>query len=212
MLLYIALMRRQRVGPMLRPQLSHLQTDAQEEPRMKLKILTIGLVAAVLLPAAAFADTATPSDKANGARACQALRTGLGEPTFNVTYGTTADKSNAFGKCVSLWTRAEHQNRHEAEAACKAEQADAGFSAAHGGKTFDQFYGIGKKGANALQRCLQAKRQAASLVERQATVNAARSCKAERTSLGSTAFVAKYGVKANAFGKCVTKLAQAQQG
>lgn len=179
---------------------------------MKLRILTIGLVAAVLLPAAALADPTAPSDKANGARACQALRTSLGEATFKSTYGTNADKSNAFGQCVSKWTRAEHQNRHEAETACKAEQVDAGFAAAHGGKTFDQFYGIGKKGANALQRCIQAKRQAASRAERQAAVNAARSCKAERKTLGSTAFVAKYGTNANAFGKCVSKLAHAQQG
>jgi hypothetical protein len=179
---------------------------------MKLRILTIGLVAAVLLPAAALADTVTPGDKANGARACQALRVSLTEATFNATYGTNADKSNAFGKCVSKWTRAEHQNRNEAEAACKAEQADTGFAAAHGGKTFDQFYGIGKKGANALQHCVQLKRRAASVAEQQATVNAARSCKAERKSLGTDAFVAKYGTKANAFGKCVSKLAQASQG
>ncbi len=179
---------------------------------MKLRILTIGLVAAVLLPAAAFADAATASDKANGARACQALRTSLGEATFNSSYGTNADKSNAFGKCVSKWTRLEHQNRNEAEAACKAEQADAGFAAAHGDKTFDQFYGSGKKGANALLRCVQSKRHAASVVDRQATVNAARSCKAERKELGTTAFVAKYGTKANAFGKCVSTLAHAHHG
>jgi hypothetical protein len=179
---------------------------------MKLKFLTIGLVAVVLVPAAALADTVTPADKANGARTCQALRTSLTEATFKATYGTNADKSNAFGKCVSKWTRAEHQNRLEAEAACKAEQADAGFAAAHGGKTFDQFYGAGKKAANALQHCVQLKRQAASVAERQATVNAARSCKAERKSLGTEAFVSKYGTKANAFGKCVSKLAQAQQG
>jgi hypothetical protein len=176
---------------------------------MKLRILTIGLVAAVLLPAAALADPAAPSDKTNGARACQALRTSLGEATFKSTYGTNTDKSNAFGQCVSKWTRAEHQNKHAAETACKAEQADAGFAAAHGGKTFDQVYGIVKKGANALQRCIQAKRQAASAAERQATLNAARSCKAERKTLGSAAFVAKYGGKPNAFGKCVSKLAQA---
>ena len=106
---------------------------------MKLRILIIGLVAAVLLPAAAFADAATASDKANGARACKALRTSLGEATFNSAYATNADKSNAFGKCVSKWTRSEHQNRLEAITACQAEQADAGFAAAHGDKTFAQF-------------------------------------------------------------------------
>ena len=85
------------------------------------------------------------------------MKTSLGATTFASTYRTNADKSNAFGKCVSRWTQAEHKNRLAAETACKAEQADAGFAAAHGGKTFDQFYGTGKKGANALNRCIQDK-------------------------------------------------------
>jgi hypothetical protein len=179
---------------------------------MKLKLLTVCLAAAALLPAAALADTATSADKANGARACQALKTSLTEATFKSTYGTNADKSNAMGKCVSAWTRAEHQNRHEAEAACKAEQADAGFAAAHGGKSFQQFYGVGKQGANALQRCVQAKRAAASEADQNAVENAARKCKAERKSMGDAPFKAKYAPtgSANAFGKCVSKLATAK--
>jgi hypothetical protein len=179
---------------------------------MKLKLLTVCLAAAALLPAAALADTATSADKANGARACQALKTSLTDATFKSTYGTNADKSNAMGKCVSAWTRAEHQNRHEAEAACKAEQADAGFAAAHGGKSFQQFYGVGKQGANALQRCVQAKRAAASEADQNAVENAARKCKAERKSMGDAPFKAKYAPtgSANAFGKCVSKLATAK--
>ena len=43
-------------------------------------------------------------------------------------------------------------------------------------------------------------------------MNAARSCKAESKELDTTAFVAKYGTKANAFGKCVSTLARAQHG
>lgn len=181
---------------------------------MKLKTLLVAIAVAAVLPMAALADPAAPSDKANGARACQALKTSLGEATFKATYGTNADKSNAMGQCVSKWARGEHQNRHESETACKAEQADAGFAAAHGGKSFDQFYGVGKQDANAMQRCIQSKRQAASVEDRQATTNAAKKCKAERTTLGDAAFTAKYGTnesKSNAFGKCVSKLAQAQQ-
>lgn len=180
---------------------------------MKLKSIMVAIAAAAVLPVAAMADPAAPSDKANGARTCQALKTSLGATTFNATYGTNADKSNAMGKCVSAWTRAEHQNGHEAVTACKAEQADAGFAAAHGGKTFAEFYGVGKQNANALQRCVQSKRQSASAEDRKATVNAARQCKAERKADGA-AFKAKYGTnadKSNAFGKCVSKLAQAQQ-
>jgi hypothetical protein len=174
---------------------------------MKLKTMIVAMAVAVVLPVAAHADPATSADKANGARACNALKTSMGAAAFSSTYAT-------FGKCVSAWTRAEHQNRHEASAACTAEQADAGFAAAHDGKTFAQYYGVGKRGANALNRCTQAKLKAASAAERQATAKAAKQCKAERGSLGAEAFRAKYGAgaeKANAFGKCVSKLARAQQ-
>lgn len=182
---------------------------------MKVKVLLAALAIAAILPVAALADGATQSDKANGSRSCQALKTSLGDATFASTYGTNADKSNAFGKCVVKWTQAEHQNRVAAQAACKAEQADAGFAAAHGGKTFAQFYGIGKNGAGAMAKCIASKRVSASAEERQDVVKAAKSCKAERTGMGAAAFKAKYGTgesKANAFGKCVAKLAQAQQG
>ena len=181
---------------------------------MKLKALVAALAIAAILPVAALADDASPSDKANGARSCQALKTSLGATTFASTYGTNADKSNAFGKCVSKWSQAEHQNRHAAAAACKAEQADANFAAQHAGKSFDQFYGSGKKGANAMSRCLQAKRAAESAADKQAVVNAARACKTERKAMGADPFKAKYGTgadKSNAFGKCVAKLAAAKQ-
>jgi hypothetical protein len=182
---------------------------------VKLKTLIAACLAAAALPAAALADPAESSDKANGARVCQALKTSLGEATFKATYGTNADRSNAMGKCVSAWTQAAHQNRHAAETACAAEQADPNFAASHGGKTFAQFYGVGKKGANALQRCIQAKLHAATSAQQQATIKAAKACKTERTTLGDAAFKAKYGTnanKSNAFGKCVSKLAKAQNG
>lgn len=181
---------------------------------MKLKALIAALAIAAILPVAAFADDASLSDKSNGARSCQALKATLGAATFTSTYGTNADKSNAVGKCVSKWTQAEHQNRHEATTACKAEQADAGFAAAHDGKSFAQVYGSGKNGVNALNRCIQSKRVTESAEDKAAVANAARTCKAERKSLGVDAFKAKYGTnadKSNAFGKCVSKLAAAKQ-
>ena len=150
---------------------------------MKLKAIVVALVAAAVVPAAAFADEPSGQDKANAARSCVALRTSMGAATFTATYKT-------FGACASAWTRAEHQNRHEALTACKA---------AHPGAR-----------AGVIQKCVQAKLREARLAERQATVNAARSCKAERTSMGAPAFATKYGGAANAFGKCVSKLAQAQ--
>ena len=180
---------------------------------MKLKALMAALAVAMILPVAASADTVSAADKANGARACQALKTSLGA-SFAATYGTNADKSNAFGKCVAKWTQTEHQNRNAAEQSCAAEQADAAFASSHGGKSFAQFYGVGKKGTNALNRCVQAKQDAARAAAKAAVVKASRSCRAERGSMGATAFKAKYGTnadKSNAFGKCVSKLAAAKQ-
>src|SRR5215213_8250776 len=149
---------------------------------MKLRALTMFAVAAIVTAisaGAALADPATPADKANGARVCQTLRdTTLGAALFKATYGTNADKSNAFGVCVSRWTRTAHQNRNAAETACAAEQADANFAATHGGKTFAQFYGRGPHGAGAMQRCINSKRQAATAAAVNATENAARKCAA----------------------------------
>jgi hypothetical protein len=51
--------------------------------------------------------------------------------------------------------------------------------------------------------------QAETAAEQAATIKAAKACKAERTAMGATAFKTKYGGKANAFGKCVAKLARA---
>ena len=179
---------------------------------MKLKTLLAAAVVAVAVPVAAAADPGDAADKANGARVCQGLKTSLGEALFKTTYGTNADKSNAMGKCVAAWTKAEHQKRHASETACKAEQADPNFATTHDGKTFAQFYGVGKKGVNALQRCIQAKQAAARAAARLATVKAAKACRAER-ALGAAAFTAKYGTnadKSNAFGRCVSKLAAAK--
>ncbi len=150
---------------------------------MKLKTLIVAFAVAAVLPMAALADPAAPSDKANGARACQALKTSLGEATFKTTYGTNADKSNAMGQCVSKWTRGEHQNRHEASTACTAEQADANFAATHGGKTFAQFYGTTnanvKGNGNAFGKCVAQKASTKTAAQQTVEVKAAKTCRTD---------------------------------
>jgi hypothetical protein len=176
-------------------------------------MLFAALLAALIMPAAAFSEDAAGQDRVNAARACSALRTSMGLDLFRQTYGTAAsNRRNAFGKCVSQWTHAEQKNRQSARAQCAAEQADANFAAAHDGKSFAQFYGTGK-GANAFGRCVSGKAKSASAEDRQDTLNAARQCKSERKTLGVPDFRAKYGKNANdrnAFGKCVSALAKAQ--
>jgi hypothetical protein len=180
---------------------------------VKAKFLIAALLAALVVPAISIAAGPTGQDRENAARGCKALRALMGDAIFKQTYGTVqSNRRNAFGKCVSQLARSEKLNRQAAQTACEAEKADPNFAATHGGKTFDQFYGNGPNGANALKRCISLKTRAAAAEARSDTLNAAKQCKAER-ALDAPAFRAKYGKNANdrnAFGKCVSALAKAQ--
>jgi len=182
---------------------------------MKGRFLIAALLAALVVPAISLAEGPTGQDRENAARTCKVLRASLGDAIFKQTYGTIqSNRRNAFGKCVSQWARSEKLNRQAAQTACEAEKADPNFAATHGGKTFDQFYGNGPNGANALKRCISLKTRAAAAEARSDTLQAAKQCKAER-ALDAPAFRAKYGKNANdrnAFGKCVSALAKAQNG
>jgi hypothetical protein len=179
---------------------------------VKRRVLIAVLLGSLVAPSAAFASHG--QDRENAARACKALRASMGVTTFNQTYGTAqTNRRNAFGRCVSQWTRTEHQNHVSARAACEAERNDANFAATHGGKTFQQFYGTGPTGRNAFGRCVSSKARAASAEQRQNVVSAAQQCKAERRAMGTTVFRTTYGKNANdrnAFGKCVSTHAKAQ--
>jgi hypothetical protein len=89
---------------------------------------------------------------------------------------------------------------------CKAERA-------LGLEAFKTKYGTNANKANAFGKCVSGQAKKAEEAEAaEATENAAKKCKAER-ALGLEAFKNKYGTnanKANAFGKCVSKLAKAQ--
>lgn len=178
------------------------------------RLLTAALLAALVVPVAGFAADPPGQDRTNAARACKGLRASMGLALFRQTYGTAAsNRRNAFGRCVSQWTRTERLSRQSARSACEAERNDPNFAAAHDGKSFEEHYGTGPRGANAFGRCVSSKAKTASAEDRSDTLNAARRCKAERQRLGVTAFRMEYGRNANdrnAFGKCVSKLAKEQ--
>src|SRR5216117_734738 len=178
---------------------------------MKTKILIAASLAALVVPAASFGSGPTGQDRENGARACRALRATLGPDLFRMSYGTVqSNRRDATGRCVSLWAHASHQARVSARAACSAEQADPNFAANHNGMSFAEFYGTGPQHRNAFGKCVSSKAKASLEQQKSATQNAARSCKAERSSMEGAAFRAKYGKNANdrnAFGKCVSQLA-----
>ena len=165
----------------------------------KLTTSLIAALALVALPAAAFAEAA-PEQK-SAAQLCQEQKKAMGDVAFKALYGTNANKSNAFGKCVSKQNAQADKSHANAAKACADERKTLGEQA------FRDKYGKDNK-ANAFGKCVSAKAQAEIAAQQAATIKAAKACKAERKTLGDAAFKAQYGTnanKANAFGKCVSK-------
>ncbi len=171
------------------------------------RTLIVTFAVAILATPAAFANqTAAGLTKANAARDCAALKAKMGATAFASAYAT-------LGACVSSFTAVEQQNSASAEQLCRTEMGDATFSLSHNGKTFDQFYGTGKKQTNAFGNCVSLKAKNSSTAAQQAIQNPSRTCRAARTAMGAAAFGFLYGTNANhsnAFGKCVSKVARAQ--
>ena len=185
---------------------------------MRKLLITTAVLGAALAPAAASAADPVPADFKNAAKYCKALKAASG-PSFASMFGT---KKNAYGKCVSSTAKKQAAEDEKQESAaktnaakeCKAERDDAGFAAAHGGKTFEQFYGTNKNGKNAYGKCVSTKAKAMKAeaddedsAEQKDRVNAAKSCKAAKKQ-DPDAFADKYGSKRNAFGKCVSRTAK----
>jgi hypothetical protein len=198
-------------------------------------VCAAGMVAAVT--GTAIADTPTSTETSNAAKYCKALRTSSGSPeafaeAVKVVVGAKkVTVKNAYGKCVSKQAKNnakdDKQARTNAAKDCKAEraQSDADFGASHGGKTFAQQYGTGKKGKNAYGNCVSLKahqnKQAAAQKNKD-ELNAAKQCKAEKAqsdadfgaSHGGKTFAQQYGSNQNgknAFGRCVSSKAKAQE-
>jgi hypothetical protein len=179
-----------------------------------LTTLTLMGVLAVSVPALADDSSTAPATTPSASQQCRTERTGMGTDLFRQTYGTNKNKRNAFGKCVSKRANATDaastEAKQNASQECKTEEAadPAAFAAK---------YGTGKKGANAHGKCVSQKAKAETTAtvkdEVKAETNAAKTCKTERKA-DPQAFADKYGTnqnKRNAFGKCVSKTAKAQQ-
>lgn len=141
-------------------------------------------VSASVQASAAAENQATP----NPAQTCRAARTAMGVAAFDQLYGTNANKSNAFGKCVSKTARAQTSNEVNAASQCRSDSSVTSSTA-----------------PNAFGKCVAAKSQAASAQQEQATANAAKACYTELKSTGASAFKAKY----KTFGRCVSQHAKA---
>lgn len=133
---------------------------------------------------------------------------------FKATYGTNRNKSNAFGKCVSHRTSQDTSDQSSAQSnaakQCKTEQSSDPAA-------FKSKYGSGKNGSNAYGKCVSQTAGAMSQKDESTQVSdedsAAKQCRSEQSQDGG-AFKAKYGTnrnKSNAFGKCVSEKARAQE-
>ena len=165
--------------------------------------VTLAIAAVAVLAVAAFASN---GNQMNPAQACKAQRTAMGEQAFKLLYGTNANRSNAFGKCVSKQAKLQEQNELNASQTCRAERETLGEAA------FAAKYGKNQNDKNAFGKCVSQTAKASQATQQQKTIKAAKACKAERQTLGAEAFRTKYGTnrnKANAFGKCVSKLVRA---
>jgi hypothetical protein len=164
-------------------------------------ITTVSILVAAAIVVAGDA-VAQNGNQMNPAKTCTAQRTAMGEQAFKQLYGTNANRSNAFGKCVSKQARMQEANELNASQTCRAERETLGEAA------FAAKYGKNKNDKNAFGKCVSQHAQTAQAAQQQATIKAAKACKAERGTLGAEAFKNKYGTnrnKANAFGKCVSK-------
>jgi hypothetical protein len=184
---------------------------------MKITLTSLSLVGAIALSAPALANDSaadTAASAASPAQQCRTERSKLGAELFRSTYGTNKNKRNAFGKCVSARARATEDAAANAKTNASKECTAAETADPTG---FAKQYGTGKNGANAHGKCVsqKAKAKTAATVAAQvaADVSAAKTCKALRKA-DPDGFAATYGTnknKRNAFGKCVSKLAKAQQ-
>ena len=175
---------------------------------------TLAATGLLALAVPVLADDTTPSQTPTAEQQCRTERTQMGTTTFRQTYGTNHNRSNAFGKCVSKRTTATENNAAEAHTnasqQCRTEQtADPA--------AFQTKYGTNGNGNNAFGKCVSTKAKTltneATKEDVAADVSAAKACRTERTA-DPAAFKAKYGTnhnKSNAFGKCVSAKAKAQE-
>ena len=146
--------------------------------------------------------TAAQPDTAKAA--CQDQKQLMGTLVFKKTYGVKST-AKAMAACIAKAQPVVAAATENAAKTCKAER-DANADA------FNEKYGTNKNKKNAFGKCVSTTAKAAVEAETEALVEAAATCKTERDA-DADAFKEKYGTnknKKNAFGKCVSALAKAQ--
>ena len=190
------------------------------------RLLIIASLFALAVPAAFAAppnDQGKPESGATAASSaselCKQQRRTIGMAAFRALYAPTGSPKAATDACLVKQVQTTSVAAKNAAMKCKAEQADPNFAAAHGGKSFAEHYGMNPNKKDAFGKCVSSMAKDTVEDQQDATINAAKKCKTERADSGFAAahggksFAENYGTnanKANAFGKCVSKLAKEQ--
>ena len=123
---------------------------------MKRMLFALALVA-LAVPFAALAANPSGSEGTSPAQACRAEQASMGTDAFKALYGTNADKSNAFGKCVSSKAKESNDTADatvlNAVKSCRTERS--GDPAA-----FKVKYGKNRNRANAFGKCVSQRAKA----------------------------------------------------
>jgi len=180
--------------------------------------LGIGAIGASVAVAGNGNSTTNPNQVA--AQQCTTELHAMGIKAFKGLYGDQPKGQHAMRNCQQQHGKSARIVANNAAQQCKAEQADPNFAAGHSGMTFDQFYGTNHNEKNSFGKCVSTKAQELQVQQEENLQNAAQQCRAERsdedfaTSHGGKSFTDFYGSnknRKNAFGKCVSQKAKAQQ-
>jgi hypothetical protein len=156
---------------------------------MRKTVFTLALAAMLVVPAAAMAAP-TKADSKAASKQCHAERAAADTKANFLAMGDPDYKN--FGDCVSRGAKEEAAERKAARAAARAECASEP---------------KGKERAACVKAATKANKAEADAQDSE-RVNAAKACRAEQSD--AAAFATAYGTGKNAFGKCVSKKAQAQ--
>ena len=161
-------------------------------------VFALGVPAAFAAPPAGQGKQATTPSVS---QLCKQQRNAIGMSAFRALYAPTGSPKAAMNACLLAQKSIVGISAKNAAKECKAER-DADETA------FNAKYGKNANDKNAYGKCVSMKSRETVTAQQQATLSAARKCKAEKAQ-GAQAFSDKYGTnknKRNAFGKCVSKL------
>jgi hypothetical protein len=150
----------------------------------------VALAAMLIVPSAAMAAP-TKADSKAASKQCHAERTAAGTKANFLAVGDPDYKN--FGDCVSRGAKEEAAERRAARKAARASCAAQDLK--------------GKELAACVKAATKENKAEADAQDKE-KVNAAKSCREQQGD--AEAFAAAYGTGKNAFGKCVSKTAQAK--